>query len=73
MKFMRPTNKKEAENYIYGSSINQTVFNTECCAYEVWDGHLYHQCKRKPGHGSDAIFCYQHVQLIKQIKTEAMG
>lgn len=30
------------------------------CIEEVHDGHLFHQCGRKRGHGPDGLYCKQH-------------
>ena len=56
-------NRKEAERHRYGTWAGNPegrAYDPKCCAAEVWGEHQYHQCRHKPGHGPDAIFCKSH-------------
>lgn len=56
--------RKEAEKRKYGNNMGRVPYDPKQCAYEVavdegrWTS--FHQCRFKPGHGPDGIFCKRH-------------
>lgn len=64
-----PANKADAARTRYGNnSIYQdNAYDPERCAYEVWSGPrgmTAFQCKHKPGHGPDKLYCKQHAARL---------
>lgn len=57
--FDAPKTKEEAKKRKYGRH-NNRVFVPNRCAFEVFHGWSYSQCRRKPGHGPDQLYCKQH-------------
>lgn len=58
------TLKEQMERRKYGSCayLKGDKFNPERCAMGVHprDEWHEHQCRRKPGHGEEELFCKQH-------------
>ena len=62
-----PRNLEEAKRYRYNKWAGNPqgwAYDTERCAWHVFSerGNSY-QCLRKPGHGTDGIFCKQHARM----------
>ncbi len=64
-----PKTKAEAAAHRYnrwGGNSKGTPFNPACCAWESIGserGALPWQCRRKPGHGPENIYCKQHAKM----------
>lgn len=62
-----PENLEEAKrtryNHWAGSPNGNAYDPTRCAAEILGYGHRIVQCHRKPGHGTDKIFCKQHARM----------
>ncbi len=65
-----PRNRDEAESYPYGRwqhAPSGYGFHSERCAWEHkvtkwWP--IPSQCKSKPGHGPDKLYCKKHAMIL---------
>ena len=63
-----PKTKEEARKYVMerGQADRKGIGTTKnaACAYEISDGFLFHQCKKKPKAGPEGLYCGIHAKKI---------
>ena len=64
-----PLTRTAAKQYRYGcwaGQPNGMRWDPHRCAYEIPYGYRFRQCTRKPGYGTDDLFCWQHARIIEK-------
>ena len=68
---MSITTKEEARKRTYGYSFNSHRYDESKCVESVYPserGYMPHQCRRKPGHGPEGLYCKQHDPIAAAAK-----
>ena len=62
-----PESRETAETFTYG---NHTPYDPDRCAAESTTTYLPRQCRRRPGHGPNRMFCRQHGLVVTLLTAE---